>query len=31
MINIYSMSLRKRPEVTLISQYEVTKAIFNPF
>lgn len=31
MINLYSMSLRKRPEATLISQYEVTKAIFNPF
>lgn len=31
MINLYSMNLRKRPEATLISQYEVTKAIFNPF
>jgi len=31
MINLFSMSLRKRPEATLISQYEITKAIFNPF
>lgn len=31
MINLYSMNLRKRPEATLISQYEITKAIFNPF
>ena len=30
-INIFSTSLRKRPEITLTSQYEVTKAIFNPF
>jgi dynein intermediate chain len=31
LINLYSMALRKRPEHTLVSQYEVTKAIFNPF
>lgn len=31
MIHLHSMSLRKRPETTLISQYEITKAIFNPF
>lgn len=31
MINLFSMSLRKRPETTLYSQYEITKAIFNPF
>ena len=31
MINLFSSSLRKRPEATLISQYEITKAIFNPF
>jgi len=31
MINLFSTSLRKRPEATLISQYEITKAIFNPF
>lgn len=31
LINLYSMSLRKRPEHTLLSQYEITKAIFNPF
>lgn len=31
MINLFSMSLRKRPETTLTSQYEITKAIFNPF
>ena len=30
-INLFSMSLRKRPELTLTAQYEVTKAIFNPF
>lgn len=31
LINLYSMNLRKRPEASLICQYEVTKAIFNPF
>lgn len=31
MINLYSLALRKRPEITLVSQYEITKAIFNPF
>jgi WD40 repeat protein len=31
LINLYSLSLRSRPESTLISQYEITKAIFNPF
>lgn len=29
-IDLYSLSLRNRPEMTLTCQYEVTKAMFNP-
>lgn len=29
-INIYSIAMQTRPEITLNCQYEVTKAIFNP-
>ena len=29
-INLYSLSLQSRPELTLTCQYEVTKAMFNP-
>jgi dynein intermediate chain len=29
-INIYSLAMHTRPEITLNCQYEVTKAIFNP-
>lgn len=31
LINIYSIAMQTRPEHTLNCQYEVTKAIFNPF
>lgn len=31
MVAIYSTSLKSRPEKVLTCQYEVTKAIFNPF
>jgi len=30
-INIFSLNQKKKPEISLTSQYEVTKAIFNPF
>ena len=30
-VNIFSLSLQSRPELTLNCQYEVTKAMFNPF
>lgn len=30
-IAIYSIAMQTRPEMTLTCQYEVTKAIFNPF
>jgi WD40 repeat protein len=29
-INIYSVAMQTRPEITLNCQYEVTKAMFNP-
>jgi hypothetical protein len=29
-IDLYSLSLRNRPELTLTCQYEVTKAMFHP-
>lgn len=31
LINIYSIAMQTRPEVTLNCQYEVIKAMFNPF
>ena len=31
LVNIFSLSLKSRPEVTLTCQNEVTKAMFNPF
>ena len=31
MIDIFSLNLRQDPEFTLNCQYEVTKALFNPF
>lgn len=31
LVNIFSTNLKTRPEVTLICQNEVTKAIFNPY
>jgi dynein intermediate chain len=31
LIYLYSISLQGRPEMTLTCQYEVTKAMFNPF
>ncbi len=30
-IHLFSLALRNRPEFTLTCQYEVTKALFNPF
>ena len=30
MVNIFSLSLKNRPEFTLTCQNEVTKAMFNP-
>ncbi len=30
-INLFSMALRKRPELTLTCQYEVTAATFNKY
>lgn len=30
MIDIFSLSLQGRPELTLNCQYEITKAMFNP-
>ena len=30
LVNIYSIAMQSRPELTLNSQYEVTKAMFNP-
>lgn len=29
-IDLYSLSLRAKPEMTLTCQYEVTQAMFNP-
>lgn len=31
LVNIFSLSLKNRPEHTLTCQNEVTKAMFNPF
>ncbi len=31
MINIYSIAMQTRPELTLTCQYEITKAMFNPY
>lgn len=31
LIHLYSISLQGRPEMTLTCQYEVTKAVFNPY
>jgi len=31
LINLFSLALRDKPELSLNCQYEVTKAIFNPF
>ena len=31
LIHLHSLALRNKPEVTLSCQYEVTKAMFNPF
>jgi dynein intermediate chain len=31
LINIFSLGMKNRPELQLTSQYEITKAIFNPF
>ena len=31
LVNIFSLHLKNRPEITLTCQNEVTKAIFNPF
>lgn len=31
LINIFSLAMRSRPELQLTSQYEITKAMFNPF
>lgn len=31
LINIYSIAMQTRPEITLNCQYEITKAIFNPY
>lgn len=31
LVNIFSLSLKNRPEFTLTCQNEVTKAMFNPF
>lgn len=31
LIDIFSLALRSRPEMQLTSQYEITKAMFNPF
>jgi dynein intermediate chain len=31
LIHLYSVSLQGRPEMILTCQYEVTKAMFNPF
>lgn len=31
LINIFSLGMRNRPEMQLTSQYEITKAMFNPF
>lgn len=31
LINIYSIAMQTRPELSLTCQYNVTKAIFNPF
>ena len=31
LINIFSLNLKSRPEITLTCQNEVTRAIFNPY